>query len=260
MTADPRSVDGRRETERFARLGFEDFRDMALDASLSEHERIGFPDAFRQGFEDAIWRDIVGKAPAISAAGARVLDIGPGCGPLPKTLIAQAEKRDQRVVMIDHQEMLAQLPESPALTKIAGRFPDVLATAGGVAPDGFDAILAYSVLQIVILDANPFAFVDAALALLRPGGQLLLGDIPNVSKLRRFLASAAGAEHHKAYMRTAAPPSVPPFAIPTDRIDDGLLLGLAARARLAGFDAYILPQDRQLPLANRREDLLIARP
>jgi 2-polyprenyl-3-methyl-5-hydroxy-6-metoxy-1,4-benzoquinol methylase len=258
MTADPKSVDGRRETERFASLGFDRFRDMALDPALSQHERIGFPDAFREGFESEIWRDIREKAPAFAAQGSRILDVGPGCGPVPRRLLEQAEELRQQVVLVDHAEMLAQLPDAPWITKIGGRFPDAIdRSVGG---DGFDAILIYSVLQIVIVDANPFAFADAAMALLRPGGQLLIGDIPNVSKLRRFLASEAGVEHHKAYMRTEEPPLVPPFALPLDRIDDGLVLGLVTRARLAGFDAYLLPQPPGLPMANRREDILIVRP
>ena len=260
MTADPRSVDGRRETERFAKLGFDRFRDLATDASLSEHEKIGFPDAFREGFEAAIWRDLQSKAPALSRKGARVLDIGPGCGPLPRLMIENAERLGQQVVMVDHAEMLDQLPASQSATLIPGRFPDALSPEAPVARDGFDAIVTYSVLQIVIVDANPFAFVDAAMALLRPGGQLVVGDVPNVSKLRRFLASEAGAAHHRAYMRTDEGPVMAPYALATDRIDDGLVLGLLARARIAGFDAYLLPQPSDLPLANRREDLLIVRP
>jgi hypothetical protein len=127
------------------------------------------------------------------------------------------------------------------------------------ADGGFDVILAYSVLHYVVVDANPFAFVDAAMARLNPGGRLLVGDVPNFSKLRRFLSSSAGVAFHKAYMRTDGPPDVPAFAVATDRIDDGMMMGLVMRARIAGYDAYLLPQPPSLPLANRREDLLIVR-
>ncbi|CAN5763079.1 hypothetical protein BH11PSE1_BH11PSE1_07980 [soil metagenome] len=259
MTADPSAVDGKKETERFAAFGFDRFNELAQDATLSEHEKIGFPDALREGFGEAIWNDILGKLPAFRQPGA-ILDIGPGCGELPRRLITQAERLGQQVVLVDHKAMLDHLPASSAVRRVEGRFPDDVAKITALAPEGFDAILVYSVLQIVIVDSNPFAFVDAALALLKPGGQLLLGDIPNVSMLRRFLASQAGAEYHRAYMRTDDPPQVEAFARPGDRIDDGLALGLLMRARMAGFHAYLLPQASTLPFANRREDLLIVRP
>jgi hypothetical protein len=45
-----------------------------------------------------------------------------------------------------------------------------------------------------------------------------------------------------------------------DQIDDAVVFALVQRARAAGFDAYVLPQDASLPMANRREDILIVRP
>ena len=89
---------------------------------------------------------------------------------------------------------------------------------------------------------------------------MLVGDVPNASKLRRFLASAAGARYHKEYLRTEEPPSVGTFDPHTDGIDDGVILGIVDRMRRRGFDAYIVPQSESLPLANRREDILIVRP
>jgi hypothetical protein len=43
------------------------------------------------------------------------------------------------------------------------------------------------------------------------------------------------------------------------KIDDAVVLALVARARAQGFDAYIIPQPDDLPLANRREDILMRR-
>ena len=43
-------------------------------------------------------------------------------------------------------------------------------------------------------------------------------------------------------------------------IDDGVVLGLVARMRAAGFHAFVVPQAPDLPMANRREDILIIRP
>jgi 2-polyprenyl-3-methyl-5-hydroxy-6-metoxy-1,4-benzoquinol methylase len=259
MTHDPRNVDGRRETARFNRLGFDSFRDLAIDPKLSENEKIGCATGHREGFGEAIWTAIMAALPALGGRQARVLDIGPGCAELPRRMIALAEANGHQVTMIDHREMLDQLPVSVAVTRVAGRFPEDMPRIDQ-ADEGFDVVLAYGVLQSVIIDGNPSFFIDAALDRLRPGGRLLIGDVPNFSKLRRFLTSDAGVAHHYAYMRTDQAPEVPAFAAATDRIDDGMLLGFVLRARLAGYDAYLLPQPADLPLANRREDLLIVRP
>lgn len=66
MVAKPQDVDGARETERFARLDFDAFRKLATDQFLSEHEKIGFPDGFRKGFDEVIWADFLGKSAAES--------------------------------------------------------------------------------------------------------------------------------------------------------------------------------------------------
>ena len=43
-------------------------------------------------------------------------------------------------------------------------------------------------------------------------------------------------------------------------ITPGMVLALLARARAQGFHAWALPQAAELPMANRREDILIRRP
>lgn len=261
MTHDPHRVDGREATKRFAELTYDRFREMAQDSRLSSAERIGYPDALRSGFEAAVLDDLRSKLPALALSGSRILDIGAGCGELARRIIEQALALQQTLVMVDSAEMLSQLPEAPVLAKVAGRFPEeVRQRLSAALPEGADAIICYGVLQVVFLDANPFTFVDRALSLLAPGGRLLLGEIPNVSKLRRFLASDAGAAFHRAYMRTEEAPEVPAFAPPGARIDDGFVLGLLHRIRNSGYDAYLLPQPAALPFANRREDLLVIRP
>jgi hypothetical protein len=44
------------------------------------------------------------------------------------------------------------------------------------------------------------------------------------------------------------------------KIDDAVVLEILRRARDKGFDAYVVPQSDGLPMANRREDILIVRP
>jgi 2-polyprenyl-3-methyl-5-hydroxy-6-metoxy-1,4-benzoquinol methylase len=243
-----------------ARFGFDRFRDLASDPSLSEAERMDATGGRRDGYDDAMWSALLAILTPLEREGARVLDIGPGCGELARRMIALCERKRHDLVLVDHEEMLAHLPQSDAVTRIGGRFPDAFVARYPDPEPQFDVILAYSVLQYVIYDANPFQFLDAGLARLKPGGVFLIGDVPNFSKLRRFLASEAGLRHHHAYMKTDEPPDLPPFAILKDRIDDGVVLGLVTRARLAGFDAYIVPQAPGLPFADWREDILVRRP
>jgi hypothetical protein len=123
-----------------------------------------------------------------------------------------------------------------------------------------NGVLAYSVLHYVFAEGNGWDFLDRSLDLLAPGGAMLLGDIPNVSKRKRFFMSDAGIVHHMRFTGQDAPPPLEFNAPEPGRIDDAVVLGLLARARAAGFDAYLLAQPDELPMANRREDILIRRP
>ena len=248
-----------RDHGRFAGLTFEDFRRMAGDDTLSPYEKIGFPDEYRAGAEAAILRDIAGKLGLERGHGRTVLDIGPGCSELPRMISALCGGREHRLLLVDSPEMLSQLPDEPHVTKLAGRYPDI--------PELFaehrgsvDAVLAYSVVQYVFAEGNIWAFLDRSLELLAPGGAMLVGDIPNVSKRKRFFASATGIAHHKRFTGEDAPPPVDFNALDPGLIDDAVVLGLLARARAAGFDAHVVPQAEELPMANRREDVLIVRP
>jgi hypothetical protein len=116
------------------------------------------------------------------------------------------------------------------------------------------------VLQIAFAEASVHAFVDAALTLLAPGGRLLLADLPNASMRRRFLASEAGRAFHREYVGDGSDPPVAWPQLPAGELDDGILFGLMARARDAGYHAWLVPQTAGLPMANRREDLLCERP
>jgi hypothetical protein len=238
-------------------LDFAGFAKLAGDKRLSKYERIGFPDSYRAGFEEKIFADLRGKLPRLDERDRCVLDIGPGCSDLPAMLIELCRAQGHQLNLVDSTEMLAHLPDAPFIFKRPGLFPkcqDDLADLRGEV----DVIVCYSVLHYVFVDADVFAFMDAALELLAPGGQMLIGDIPNVSKRRRFFASEAGIAFHKKFTGTNTSPPVEPEI--HGQIDDAVLLRLLLRARLAGADAYLVPQNAALPMAHRREDLLVVKP
>lgn len=246
--------------KRFADLTFDDFRRMAGDDALSPYERIGFPDSYREGKEEAIFEDITSKLTALaSGRGKVVLDVGPGCSGLPLMLVELCRRQGHTLLLVDSEEMLARLPEEPFVRKFPAYYPrcDELfdAYAGRV-----DVLLSYSVLHYVFAESNLWDFLDASLALLAPGGQMLVGDVPNVSKRRRFFASEAGVRFHREFTGTETDPEVAFNRVERGQIDDAVVLSLVARARAEGCDAYVVPQREDLPMANRREDILVRKP
>jgi SAM-dependent methyltransferase len=243
--------------ERFRHLSYDEFRRRAADPSLSAAEKIGFPDSYRAGRSEQILADLLAKLPALAGRRCRVLDIGPGCGELAEAIIQLCQSHSHELVLVDSPEMLAHIPDRPGVTRYEGRFPQAIDDAD-LAP--FDVILCYSVLQYVFADGNLFDFVDRSLRLLAEGGRLLLGDIPNVSMRKRFFHSSNGVRFHQEFMQTNDPPVVEHLCLEEGQIDDGSLMGLMQRCRGFGYHAWLLPQSANLPMANRREDLLVERP
>jgi hypothetical protein len=235
--------------------GFEEFRRRAADPKLSPHEKSGFPDLYREGRGGTILNDILAKMPPLCDRDVQVLDIGPGSSSLPMALIDHCIRQQQHLTLVDSAEMLALLPDHAAITKIPGAFPAVQTAASG-----YDAILVYSVAQYVFAEANLWSFVDRAAGLLNPGGTLLIGDLPNVSLRKRFLASEAGRAHHRRHVDPHNDPVVDFNRAEPGQIDDAVVFAILQRMRLAGFDAFVLPQAPELPQASRREDILIRRP
>jgi hypothetical protein len=246
--------------ERFAKLSYDEFKVLARDPELSAHEKIGFPDSYRQGREGAILADWRRKMPALDERGRTVVDIGTGCGLLAHALMAHCARQEHDLVLVDSGEMLEALPDPPRVRKVAGRFPEESAAALSGMLGRADVVIAYSVFHYVFAEANPFDFVDRALDLLKEGGRLLIGDVPNESQRRRFFSSESGRAFHKQFMETDEEPAVEFNRPEPGRIDDAVILGILARCRSAGFDAYVLPQAPDLPMSNRREDILILRP
>jgi hypothetical protein len=247
----------RQDLKRFENLTYEDFREMAEDESLSRHEKVGFPDSYREGKEEAIFDDIVGKLPILETPQRKVLDIGPGCSALPHMLIDLCRRMGSSLILVDSPEMLGQLPDDPLIRKMPGHFPDEVRLEE---LDGtIDVVIVYSVLHYIIAEGRLWEFLNRALALLTSGGSMLLGDIPNVSKRRRFFLSEAGIAFHRAFTGDESLPRLTPENEGA-KIDDSLVLEIVERTRRQDFDCYVIPQSPELPMANRREDILIVRP
>ncbi len=246
--------------DRFKNLTFDSFRELATDDSLSPYEKIGFPNAYREGKEASIFQDITRKLASLGRAQQLVMDIGPGCSGPAFMLIELCRQQGHSLLLIDSAEMLAQLPDEPFITKVPGYYPRDCVHLLEQYAGRVNVILTYSVLHYVFVESNVFDFLDRSLGLLADGGQMLIGDIPNISKRKRFFSSPSGVRFHQQFTGTQETPTVTFNALEKEQIDDAVILSIIMRCRQAGYDAYCLPQPADLPMANRREDILICKP
>lgn len=240
-------------------LTFEDFKKLAADPDLNAYEKIGFPTSYRRGKEHAIFRDIICKLPNLEKTGQTVIEIGPGCSGPAFAMIDLCRANNDHLIIVDSQEMLDHLPDGPKITKIAGRFPDCADRLDAMRGRA-NVILCYSVFHYIFHETNMFAFLDASLMLLAHSGQMLIGDIPNVSKRKRFFASPSGKDFHRRFTNTDSDPEVVFNQVEAGKIDDAVLLSILLHSRSSGCDAYLVAQPVDLPMANRREDILICKP
>ncbi len=240
------------------KFSYETHQELAKNPHLSGHERVGFPNHYREGRDGFIVEDITSKLKFTDNQYGTLLDIGCGASSVTNLLLEQCHQYNIDAVLNDSPEMLANIDSKRECKKIAGKFPLVFDECMKQAPQGYDMILSYSVLQLVHgSGGNIFDFLDAIMAALKTGGIALLGDIPNHSKRKRFFSTEAGIAFHQSYTKTNEIPIMQHYQIERGNISDGMLQALVSYAHAAGCDAYILPQAKNLPFANRRDDLMI---
>lgn len=221
--------------KRVERITFDQFKEMAKDKTLSSHEKIGFPDSYRESYAEAIFDDIISKLPDIDKSQKKIADIGCGCDTLAHLMINRCEKNGNALYMLDSAEMLNLLSDDKGINKVAGKFPNESAEFIDAERNSFNAILVYSVMHHVCLEDNLFTFIDRAVELLAPGGRLLLGDLPNRTKRKRFFLSPQGIKTHREY--TGDPNAQPPvnlFEIESEKLDDAIIFAILQRYRGGG--------------------------
>jgi len=245
--------------EKLSDLDFNKFKTLANDESLSRYEKIGFFNHFREGKEAQIWDDIQSKVSTLEIESTRVLDIGPGCSDLPFMLLKNAEEKGQNVVLIDSQEMLNQLPDFSFCEKFSAMFPNETKQWSKENKNSFQAIICYSVLHYIAVESSVELFVEAICELLAPGGTALIGDIPNVSKRNRFFKSEEGIQFHQNNHGPNSFPEINWNEKKPGEFNDDDVFSILKMARLKGVEAFVLPQNSVLPMANRREDILFVK-
>ena len=236
---------------------FEDFLPLALNERLTGNEKADFPENYRNGKEEIILQDILQKLQIYEQRNLKIADIGCGCSPLSFLILEDCISRNNQFVGIDHLEVLNHLPDHPNILKLAGKFPQHFYQWIRKEAETFDCVIAYSVLQYEFWAGNAFEWIDSALRLLKSGGQLFLGDIPNDSKRNRFFRSESGITFHQEFMKSQ---ELPPQNLIEPRADfptDDWILEILRCYRQKGYETYVLPQNAGLAMSNRREDILI---
>jgi hypothetical protein len=251
MMADQSDID------RFKDLNFDDFRRLAEEPGISQNQRIGFPDSYRDGFTDDILEDICFKLPMLAASNATVVDIGPGCSELSEKLISLCARHHHKLVLVDSTEMLNLLPDAAFITKVPGRFPENIELLTSLLPGGANTVLCYSVLHYMLQDFEVNEISNSVAKLLRDDGRALLGDIPNISKRKRFFSSSEGRAFHREYTGTDEDPTDLLNEQEEGKITDRTLEEFITCFHRYGLTAKVIEQGTRLPMANRREDLLI---
>jgi ubiquinone/menaquinone biosynthesis C-methylase UbiE len=195
------------------------------------------------------------------------LDIGCGYGYVTDALLAHGKNNAIKATLIDIKEVLNKIKQEVLFaadtTFIEGNFPNELQQPLNVK---FDHILIYSVLHCV---NNPELMIESAVKLLNPGGRLLIGDIPNVTKKGRFLASEVGRAFDANYKNIPLE-STTLYENSNDFIEknkenlntllsDDFASQIFNKYRKLGYNVYLLEQPDSLPFSKTREDILIVR-
>ena len=168
---------------------------------------------------------------------------------------------------IDHKNLLATLKrripkDQSSLTLIPGDFLKLSIRTT------FSKILIYSVMHYLRDEKEVVTFVTKAAKLLRPGGTLLVGDIPNKDLKERFLSSKKGKRLDKEWRERVSEAQaagvIHNLPMPKDirlvSLTDAVVARLCTRMRALGFRARVVPQPKTLPFCYTRQDILIQRP
>lgn len=215
-----------------------------------------------------IWKDILKKLdikPHMS-----LFDIGCGYGKITANCIALAKEKSLKLSMMDIPEILKAVKEDYLRNKKvanirfhSGFFPGDLPANF---KQKFDRILIYSVLHYT---DHPLSFIDSAVKLLKPEGKLLIGDIPNMNKKGRFLASVVGRRFDANYKKMPLS-KMPKYKShhdflsqnkknPARIVNDTLVLEIFKKYRNLGYDVFVESQPDTLPCCFTREDILICK-
>ena len=129
-----------------------------------------------------------------------VLDIGSGTGNLTIPISFLVGK----ITALDHgkclESMRKRFPKSENIIFLPGNILDININTL------FSKILLYSVLHYLSDSAQVLRVIKKTARLLESDGILLLGDIPNINKLDRFLSTNEGKDYYAKFIKNIPNP------------------------------------------------------
>lgn len=128
----------------------------------------------------------------------------------------------------------------------------------------FDKILVYGVLNC-LNEIDLYKFIDKCLTILNPGGILLFGDIPNISKKKRYLDKYQTNEEKESWNELISKEDfshlqeIPKYNSENKIaiFDDDIILNMVKYIRNKDFNCYIINQKENLPFNKTREDIIV---
>lgn len=187
-----------------------------------------------------------------------VLEIGCGAG----NLLIPFSFLIHSAAGIDHPNLLARIKsrvpkDNATIILIPGEF--LTTELSGT----YSRILIYGVIHYLRDEEEVLRFIRKATELLRPGGTMLIGDIPNKDLKVRFLSSEFGKASEAKWReqveheRKINPEVNPSFATTQlVQIDDALVEKIVAMLREMGLRATRVRQPETLAFGFTREDII----
>jgi len=238
-----------------SRKSFENFGLLAREST--DYTQIAGRYEFQKEAESLVVNDVLQKLKLNRSD--HCLDIGCGTGNilLPLSFFVKS------IVGLDNSHVIKAFTKRISIELInieliSGNFLDVYIR------ETFDKILVYSVIHYLESKDEVLEFINKASKLLKPGGKLLVADLPNHSKKKRFKSTTHGKEFEKEWEKITANQSTPKhknIKLEKDnenvQLDDHLILSILEEMRIKGFNSFLLPQSPELPMGYTREDILI---
>lgn len=203
---------------------------------------------------DDIWNKISQKS------NQDVLDLGSGCGPLASLIMERCISSSHSLTMMDQGPVISEIVNfknySSDIKLLRGIFPY---ESNLLENQKFDSIILYGVIHYA---TDPIDFVYSLIEFLKPGGHLLIGDIPNSDKKRRFLLTDYGKQvdgEYRSAMRLGENVVIGVESTPPLEFNDVLVTTILGLTRAKGYESFLLPQPLGLPFCFTRDDLLVVK-